>query len=308
MEKEKGIVLAYLTALISGISVFVNSIGVLSIDPIAYTFIRNFLVALVLVSFGIFIGNWKEINKLQKKELLLLFAVGIIGGGIAFALFFTGLSQIAGAYGSFIYRLLFLFAAVIGFFAFKEKITATTLGGVLIVLIGNIILLGPEKITVSLGALMVLAATVLWAIEYSISKKLLEGLSPLTVGSFRMGIGGIVLLGLLLYQGKFDLIFNISPSSISWILISTALLSIFITLWYSALKHTTLTASSAALTLGGPISAVLSFIFAAKTFTLMQATGLLLLAVGTIFIIGITETFQTLYWVKRKILTQFYKT
>jgi uncharacterized membrane protein len=72
--------LAYLTALVSEISVFVNSIGVLSIDSIAYTFIRNFLVALVLVSFGSFIGNWKEINKLQKKELLLLFAVGIIGG------------------------------------------------------------------------------------------------------------------------------------------------------------------------------------------------------------------------------------
>jgi drug/metabolite transporter (DMT)-like permease len=66
-------------------------------------------------------------------------------------------------------------------------------------------------------------------------------------------------------------------------------------LWYSALKYSTLTASSAALTLGGPISAVLSFVFAAKTFTLMQATGLLLLAVGTIFIIGITETFQMLY-------------
>ena len=109
MENQKGIMLAYLTALVSGISVFANSFGVVTMDATAYAFVKNILVAAILAAACLSLGKWKEFLSLNKKQLLMLAFIGIVGGGIAFALFFSGLAQVSGAEGSFLYRLLFVF-------------------------------------------------------------------------------------------------------------------------------------------------------------------------------------------------------
>jgi len=302
MDKEKGIVLAYLTAIVSGISVFANSFGVLTLEPVAYTFVKNLLVAAILAAIALSAGNWKEILSINRKQLLMLFFIGVIGGGVAFALFFTGLSQVSGAYGSFIYRLLFLFAAAIGIVILKERPGWQTAAGTILLLAGNAVLLGSENMALSSGALMVLCATVLWAAEYAVSKKALEGLSATTVASARMGIGAMVLLGLLVAQGKAGALLSISSASFVWIAIATGLLAMFTTLWYSALKSTTLTAATAAFALGGPISSFLSFAFAGKALALAQAGGLLLLAAGAVFVVGAGQTLLAANWLKGKAL------
>ncbi|MEM4634191.1 MAG: DMT family transporter, partial [Candidatus Anstonellaceae archaeon] len=298
---EKGIALAYLTAFVSGISVFANSFGVLTLDPLAYAFVRNILVASIIFSLALAWGSWREITSLNKKQLLMLLFIGLVGGGLAFALFFTGLSQISGAYGSFIYRLLFVFAAIIGISAFKEKPSLHLGAGVALVIAGNFVLLGSESITMSFGALLVLAATVLWAAEYAVSKKALESLSLTTVVSARMGIGSLLLLVFLLAQGKAESIYSIGYESFGWIVLSVGLLTLFTTLWYSALKYASLSSATATLTLGGPISALLGAAFAGKSLALWQAGGLLLLATGAVFAVGFGQTVSAARWAGRKI-------
>jgi len=300
MDKSNGIALAYLTAIVSGIAVFVNSFGVLTLDSTAYTLLKNALVAGVLGALCVSLGNWREFLSLNRKQVLMLLFIGVVGGGIAFALYFAGVAMTGGAVGSFLYRLLFIFAAAIGVVALREKFSWKTAAGVLAVLAGDYILLGGAALALSEGALLILAAAVLWAIEYAVAKKALENLSPTVVGAASLGIGAPVLLAILAYNGKISVLGQVSVVSFAWIAVGAAFLTIFTTLWYSALKHATLISSTAALTLGGPITALLSFALAGKALTVVQAGGFLLLAAGVIFVVGTAETVAAFYWLRER--------
>jgi drug/metabolite transporter (DMT)-like permease len=232
---------------------------------------------------------------------MLLF-VGIVGGGVAFALYFAGLAATGGAVGSFVYRLLFVFATFIAIGWLKEKFSWQTAAGVLAILAGNYLLLGSAAISASEGLALVLAATILWACEYAVSKKVLENVSAATVAAARMGIGAAVLLGILAWQGKIGAVASAPAASWMWIAVSTGLLTLFVTLWYSSLKRTTLISATAALTLGGPVSALLSFAFAAKALTPVQAGGFLLLAAGCVFAVGTVETVAAIKWARERAL------
>ncbi|VVC00977.1 EamA-like transporter family protein [uncultured archaeon] len=300
IEKGKGTALAYLTALVSGISVFANSFGVLTIDSTAYTFLKNMLVAGILAALALSLGSWREFLSLSRKQLLMLAFIGCIGGGAAFALYFAGLALTGGAAGSFLYRLLFAFAAIIAVGALKEKFSWQTALGVIAILAGNYILLGDAALSLSEGALLVLGATVLWAAEYAVSKKALEALSPTTVAAARMGIGSLVLLAILAYNGKIAALGQVSSASFLWIAIATGFLVLFVTLWYSALKHTSLISATAAFTLGGPVSALLSFALAGKALLPAQAAGFLVLALGAVAVVGASETLSALSWARER--------
>ena len=300
MENNSGVALAYLTALVSGISVFANSFGVVTMDATAYALLKNVLVAAILSAICLSLGKWREFLSLSRKQLLMLAFVGIFGGGIAFFLFFSGLSQVSGAEGSFLYRLLFIFASVIAVGALREKFSWKTAAGALAILAGNFLLLSGAQLSLSPGALLVLVATVLWAAEYAVSKKALEALSPATVASARMGIGSLVLLGMLFWQGKAGSLASVSPASFAWIAVATGFLVLFTTLWYSALKRTSLISATAAFTLGGPVSALLSLALAGKALLPLQAGGLLLLAAGAVFAIGAAETASAAAWAHQR--------
>ncbi len=304
MGNGKGLALAYLTALVSGIAVFANSFGVLTLDATAYTFVKNVLVAAILVAIGLSLGTWREFLSLNKKQVLMLSFVGIVGGGAAFVLFFSGLAITGGAVGSFAYRLLFIFAAVIAVIALKEKFRWKVAAGALAILAGNYLLLGGAAIEFGVGLLLVLGATVLWAIEYAVSKKALENLSPTTVASVRMGLGSLIILGVLAFQGKLGAIGTISAESLMWIVVATGFLALFVTLWYSALKFSSLTSTAAVLTIGGPVSAFLAFVFAGKALTLVEAGGFLLLAAGAIFVVGASQTVSSFEWLRKESLNR----
>ena len=304
MDSQKGLALAYLTALVSGISVFVNGYGVLSMDATAYTLLKNLLVALVLISLAFTLNRAREFLTLTKKQSLLLLLSGIIGGGIAFALFFSGLPLLSGPASSFLYRLLFIFSIGTGILLLREKFNWKIAAGALGILLGNFLLLGGTSLALSTGLLLVLSASALWALEYAISKMALENLSPITVSSARMGIGAAVLLLILALQGKTGALFSIEPASIGWIAVAAGLLTLFTTLWYSALKHAPLISCTAILTLGGPISALLSFSLAGKALSLQSAAGFLLIATGVIFAVGISQTLLAFNWLAARISPQ----
>ncbi len=301
-ESNRGIALAYLTAIVSGFSVFANSFGVVTLDSTAYTFVKNALVAAILAAIALSLGSWKEVLSLDRRQKLMLAFSGVVGGGIAFALFFAGLSMLSGAEGSFYYRLLFVFAAIIGVFALKEKFSWNVAAGALAIICGNFLLLGNAVLSLSAGAMLVLAASALWAMEYAVSKKALENLAPTTVAGARMGIGAIALFGILAWQGKVSALGAISAESFMWIAVATGLLTLFTTLWYSALKKTTLVSATAAFTLGGPVSAILSFAFAGKALAPVSAAGFLLIALGAVFVVGAAETVSAAAYLKEKAL------
>ena len=99
-----GIGLAAATAVISGISIFVNGLVVKSFpDPVALTGARNALVGLVLLGVLVATGGLAEARALDRRRASGLLALAVIGGSIPFILFFSGLAQATGPGAAFIH-------------------------------------------------------------------------------------------------------------------------------------------------------------------------------------------------------------
>ena len=109
-----GIALALATAIISGFSVYLNGRFVkLFDDPTLLAAVRNGLVGLALVGIAVGAGTLPAIRRLSGRERMGLLAIGIIGGGIPFALFFEGLALSSSPAAAVIHKTLFLWVAVL---------------------------------------------------------------------------------------------------------------------------------------------------------------------------------------------------
>src|SRR4030042_1367097 len=102
---HRGILLAFLTALISGVSNFYNKIALTQTgDPLVFTTLKNSLVGLFLLP--MIFSDCKALNfkKSVKKYGFGLLAIAIIGGSLPFALYFTGLNSTSASVASFIHK------------------------------------------------------------------------------------------------------------------------------------------------------------------------------------------------------------
>ena len=73
-----------------------------------------------------------------------------------------------------------------------------------------------------------------------------------------MALGGALLFGYLLTQGKVDTLVNLNAEQWRWIIITSAILLIYVATWYSALRRAPATVVTSILTLGAPITAILA--------------------------------------------------
>nr|HDN00179.1 DMT family transporter [Deltaproteobacteria bacterium] len=285
---NKGIVLVFCTALISGFSIFINSFGVKGFDSSVFTFSKNIIVAVSLFAILLGIGNWKELKNLTKNQWLKLTVIGLAGGSIPFLLFFKGLQMTTGAAGSFIHKTMFVYVAVFAMIFLKEKMTKGILAGAILLMGGTYVMIQPE-LKFSLGNLLILAATLFWAIENTLAKYVLRDLSGTTVAFGRMFFGSVFILAFLSAAGKISILFSVSTSQWTWILISDVFLLLYVLTYYNGLKFIKVTTAAAILTLGAPITTILSWSFLGATVTINEAAGMLLIVTGIILIVRLSE-------------------
>jgi drug/metabolite transporter (DMT)-like permease len=284
---ETGILLALATAIISGISVFVNGIGVSLSDPIVYTITKNLGALFFLIAAAFALKEIKNFSNLSRNQWLTLILIGLVGGGIPFALFFWGLQLGGAVVSSFIYRSLFIFAAISGYLILKEKPEKNDVIAAVLILGGNALLL-PNELTFGFGQLLVLAATVLWALEYTISRKImLADVHPRVVMVSRMLFGSIALLAFSFATSA--TIISLDISILPWILLTSLLLFGFLSTWYTALKHIPVFKATAILALGGVITTTLNFVFLNAVISLTSLFSLLFILIGCLVAIRIDK-------------------
>ena len=121
---KKGIYLALITALLSGVSIFVNkfAVGIVK-SPIIFTTTKNLIVGLIILAILLISGRWKGIFNINKKQALNLLLVGFIGGAVPFYLFFTGISMIPAINASLIHKTLVIWVALLAMPLLKERLT-----------------------------------------------------------------------------------------------------------------------------------------------------------------------------------------
>ncbi|MEA2036270.1 MAG: DMT family transporter [Nanoarchaeota archaeon] len=287
--KNKGLIFVLFTAIISGCSIFLNQFGVKGIDSTVFTFMKNSIVALFLLGIIVGFSEFRHLKKLSKKEWLTLVSIGLIGGSIPFVLFFRGLQLSGGAVGSFVHKTMFIMVAVLAVVFLREKLSKRIFIPMVLLLIGNYLLLKIGKFEFNAAALLILAATMFWAVENVISKRALKTIEPRVLAFGRLFFGSLFIMAYMLVTGKFTMIFTINVAQFSWILLSAPFLLFYVITWYTGLKHVKVTTATSILLLGSPITTLLSFAFLGKMVDIMQLFGIVLILSGIVSMILFME-------------------
>ena len=295
MNRKNGLMLVFLTAIISGFSIFINKFGVSGFDSSVFTFSKNVVVALFLFSVVLMLGEFKILKNLKIKDWGKLVLIGLVGGSIPFLLFFKGL-QLGNAVGSaFIHKTLFIYASLFALIFLREKLNKKIILVAGFLLIGNLLLLKIKSFSFGIGEVLVLGATLLWAGENVISKHALKELSGNVVAFGRMFFGSMFILVFLMLSGKLRLISELSMSQFAWIVITSVILMLFVMTYYNGLKYVKVSTATSILLLGSPITTVLSFIFGDGSLVLSQVLGILMVLAGiliAVFFVEYSKEFQ----------------
>lgn len=279
--------LALATAAISGVSNFANKYAVTAVkDAVSFTALKNAIVALFLVGLLLVLKKRAEIAALSRRQWAMLAAVGAIGGSIPFALFFAGLTHTSAVNAALIHKTLFVWVILLAAPLLKERLTPPQWLGAAAIFAANLIVGGFVGFKFNAGELMILAATLLWAIENVIAKKALAGVSSTTVAAARMTIGSLVLLPIAFWRGGLTGLTAMQPAHWGWTLVTAALLVGYVLTWYAALKRAPAGYVAALLVPATLVTNVLTAIFVTHAFAGRQMASAALWIIGSVLIIA----------------------
>ncbi|HCC21848.1 hypothetical protein A2480_02225 [Candidatus Uhrbacteria bacterium RIFOXYC2_FULL_47_19] len=274
-------ILALITAAISGTNTFLAKFALNSFSsPVAYTTLKNALVAIALVGILLALKKRHELSQLSKRQILTLLAVGLIGGAIPFVLFFTGLTMTSATSAALIHKTLFIWVAIMAVPLLKERVSVLQWLGIIALFGANLLIGGFKGFEFNIGELMILGATLMWSVENVLAKKLLTDLSAITVSGARMIIGSAALIVYLLVTEGLPNLTAVSGAEWGWTLLTSALLLGYVITWYSALKRAPATYVATLLVLATLVTNVLSAIFITHKFTWPQAVAAALFVGG----------------------------
>jgi drug/metabolite transporter (DMT)-like permease len=263
---RRGLVLAASTAAISGVAVFVNSFGVRAWrevgDPSSYTTAKNLVAALFLVSGGAWLARHRSSDRPTLPrgawQWAGLAAIAVVGGSVPFVLFFEGLARADTTQAAFIHKTLVIWVAVLAVVVLRERIGPLHVFAIASLVAGEAVLAGGVAgIRPGAGEAMILAATLLWAIEVVLAKRLLRDLPAATVSIARMVGGTALLIVFVALRGTGVDITAVGWSHLGWILVAGALLAAYVGTWHLALARAPAIDVTAVLVGGAMITALL---------------------------------------------------
>lgn len=300
MNKENlGTFFAIMTAVVSGIAIPMNKLFIVNLDPTVFTALRSLIIGLVFLFLSLYQSKF-SFKPLKNVNWKYMFLIALIGGSIAFLLYFNGLKLTTSSRAAFLHKTLTLYVVIFGVLFLKEKISKKhwiALG----LMFTGIILIYFTQIKPSvfwknpnLGDLLVIAATIMWAVENIIARKTLkEGSTNFIVSFSRMFFGGLILFGFLLLTNKYQAIMNLDIISWRNIAISTVLLFSYVFFWYWSIKLINVSKAATFLLLSPVISLTLGYLLFHEPLPLLQLLGSLIILVGSYITIKTKSDFVT---------------
>lgn len=282
-----GIGLAFATALVSGVSIFVNASAVkLLPDAAVFTTLKNGVAAVLLLALVLGTVRPAEIRALDRRAWGTLLLIGVIGGSVPFLLFFGGLAQASAPTAAFIHKTLFVWVALLAVPFLGERLGLAQLAALGVLFLGQFLVAPPKGVIWGTGETMIAAATMLWAVESVVAKRLLARASapvPAQVaGAARLGFGLVILVGFLATTGKVAVVSGLSGAQWAAALGTGVLLATYVGTWFAALRRAPASLVAAILVVGAPITAALQAVANGLTPVPAVAGGDLLILAGAL--------------------------
>jgi drug/metabolite transporter (DMT)-like permease len=250
-----GVALAFCTAVISGVSIYVNSYAVKHFtDATVYTTAKNAVAGALLVVLVLALRNrTPDTSNLPTRNWRALVTVAVVGGSVPFILFFEGLQRAEATQASFIQKTLVVWVAILAVPFLHERLGWPHLLAIAFLILGQAWLVGSAgTITFGTGEAMILAATLLWAVGP------IRAIATGTLAIARMGLGVVVLVGWVAVSGKLHTLLSLDGTQLKWVLITGLLLSLYVATWYAALARAQAVDVTAMLVFGAVVTAGLS--------------------------------------------------
>ena len=238
----RGVGLAVLAALVSGFSIFLNSYAAHHVSSTtAFTTAKNLVAALVLLGGGLLLaGGRRRVAALPRgpRDWALIGLIAVVGGSVPFVLFFQGVALTSATDAALIQKSLVVWVALLAIPLLGERVSVWHLGAIAMLLVGQVLLLGPLTGThANAGNLMILAATLLWSVETIVLKVALRSMPPLTVGIARLGLGVVLILAYLALRGQLGTLATLGAVGWSWALAMGVVLAAYVSCWLGALAR-----------------------------------------------------------------------
>jgi len=166
-----------------------------------------------------------------------------------------------------------------------ERLGALQVAAIALLMLGQVGLAGGTTTIFGRGQLMVLGATLLWAAEVIIAKRLLTDLSSWTVGLTRMGVGSVVLVAWTLIRGDGEALLTMTGNQWKWVLVTGVILAAYVSTWFAALSRAPAVDVTAVLVVAAVITAGLASAVNGKPLV-PQLGWVALLLVGTFLVAG----------------------
>jgi drug/metabolite transporter (DMT)-like permease len=282
--RATGIAIAFVTAVVSGVSIFINGHAVRHFsDATAYTTAKNTVAAALLLILVLTTrrstAGAPAAAPTTRRRWLALVGVAVIGGSVPFVLFFEGLARAEATQAAFIQKTLVVWVAPLAVPLLKERVARPHALAIVLLLLGQAYLAGRAGTVVfGSGEAMILSATLLWSVEVVYVKRLLAALSPRTLAAARMGVGTALLMGWLAVSGKTGQLTGLDPQQWRWVVLTGLLLTAYVATCYAALARAQAVDVTAVLVFGAVVTALLS---GAADGTPISAAGTILVATGS---------------------------
>lgn len=285
---KRGYMFVLLTALVSGVSIYLNKFAVSGLNPYVFTWSKNLLVAVFLFASIMLFRDMKTIKSLSKTQWGKLAVIGLLGGSIPFLLFFKGLSMAPSATVSLLHKSMFIFVAILAVMLLKEKLNRGIIAAAVLLFAGNIVLLGKASFGFGIAEALILIAVLFWSVETIVSKHALDEIPSRIVAFGRMFFGALFMLVFLASTGNLAPVTALTFPQVGWIIFTAILLFAYVSTWYAGLKLISASRASCVLVLGSAVTTILSFIDAG-TVTIAGLAGTALILSGVILIIGYSQ-------------------
>jgi drug/metabolite transporter (DMT)-like permease len=284
-DRTTGIVLAVGAAVVSGFAVFVNSYGVRAVpDATIYTTAKNLIAAIVLTGVAALAVRPRTDTarpRLRPRQLAGLAAVAVVGGSLAFILFFEGLARATSTQAAFLHKTLVIWVAVLAVALLGERLRALHVVAIAVLVAGQALLSGGlAGLRFGAGEWLVLAATLLWSVETVLAKWLLRDVPVRLVAVTRMAAGAVLLTGWVAVSGRWSSLAGLSGEGWAWAAVTGVILAGYVALWFSALAAAPAVDVTAVLVLAAVVTGLLNVVVKGATVTAWTASGMVVVLLG----------------------------
>ena len=246
--------------LISGLAIYLNAFGVKAVCPTPPSTRRSRTGSPRSCSsaLALALGAGARGAVAGQRNWLGLVAVGVIGGSIPFVLFFSGLAMATAPSAAFIQKTMFIWVALMAVPFLGERLGFAQLGALGTLLVGQALIAPPTGMGWGAGETMIAVATLLWAVEMVLAKRLLTSISTPVMAAARLGLGLVILVGYLAVSGKLGGLGGLRQVQWGWALLTGLVLAGYVATWFGALRLAPATTVTSVLVVAAVLTGILT--------------------------------------------------